>query len=233
VILVLLPVPLDLLPLVLVTVVGGVLGLRAAVRAASRDRARQFATSPLSSGSAFTPFQPPFSSGLLDIETEARGVLRLLDGLAARQRVRLEIAIQPNLEVRADPRGFRQVLTDLVANAIGHAPGGKVLLGGKRHGGRIQIAVLDDGNGPDRALQESTLRPTQRIVALQGGTLEIHSHAGRGTMVLLRLPEPPPAPAGHTTRAGDVASATPRDGTSTHTPDSGRADATASAPTQA
>jgi signal transduction histidine kinase len=201
-----LPIPLDLLPLLMVSVTGTTLAVRAGVAAMRRDR-RRGRFMPADRGELYTePFGASFASSLLDIRREALEALREVDGLAARHRVRLQIAIQPDLAVRADPRGFRRALIDLLENAIGHAPGGKVLLGARRHGGRVQIAVLDDGQGRDRREQEAVLRPVERIVALHGGTLQIETRPGQGTLVVLRLPEPlSPPPAGPTARAAKPA----------------------------
>lgn len=151
------------------------------------------------------PFTASFGATSLDLQAEALGALREVDGLAARLSVRLQIAIQPNLSVRADPQGFRRALIHLLESAIGHAPGGKVLLGARHHGGRVQIAVLDDGQGPDRREQEALLRPVECIVALHGGTLQVETRPGQGTLVVMRLPEPPETPAGSPSPAGHKA----------------------------
>jgi len=202
------PIPIDLLPLATVIGAGMVLTVRAGLLAVRRDRARGRYRPPAgrppagrltakaagdrSQGAYLQqdPYTASFGASLLDIELETLGVLRQLDGLAARNGVRLEIAMQQDLAVRADPRGFRLALLGILENAIGHTPCGKVLVGGARHGGCIQIAVLDDGQGPERLVQEAALRPVERIVALHGGTLQVDTRPGRGTMVILRLPEP-------------------------------------------
>ena len=70
-----------------------------------------------------------------------------------------------------------------------------MLLGAGRHGGRVQVSVLDDGLPTDRAVQEAELRDAARLVALHGGTLEVNVRANAGTTVVIRLPEPAAAPA--------------------------------------
>ena len=179
-----LPSPVYLLSLLLGGMGGAVLLGRAIV--AKRHLGRNPTLDPPESGSA------AFQSTLLDVEAEALDAMHQVDGLALRHRVRLQIAIQPELTVRADPVGFRQILVDVLRNAIGHAPGGKVLLGGMRHGGRVQIVILDDGHGPDRLDQRAALRPAEQIVALQGGVLQVETHPRHGTLVTMRLPEPMP-----------------------------------------
>ncbi len=131
--------------------------------------------------------QTPLESGLLDVAAEIRAVLEQLDGLAAQNFVEFELAVQPRLAIQADPRVFRDILTKLVVHAIDQAPGGRVLLGAARQGGRVLVTVSDEGAGTDRATQESALRPAERLAALQGASLEVDARAGQGTTVVLRL----------------------------------------------
>jgi hypothetical protein len=70
-----------------------------------------------------------------------------------------------------------------------------VLVGAGRHGGRVRISVLDDGTSGDRPVQEAQLREAARLVALQGGTLEVNVRKEAGTTVEIRLPEPAAVPA--------------------------------------
>jgi len=127
---------------------------------------------------------------LLDVDAEARAALAGLVSRAAQQHVQLEVAIEPGLLVHMSPRSLHEVLDSLLVHAIGAAPGGHVLLGGMRRGGRAHVAVIDDGAGVDARVQRAELRQVEEIVALLGGTLEIDSRAGEGTAVLVRLPEP-------------------------------------------
>lgn len=131
----------------------------------------------------------PLNTTVLGVEAESRRVLRDLASLAAERLVRMELAVQPGLCVRADPGVFREVLGALVKHSIAQAPSGRVLVAGSRHGGRVQLAVLNDGMGADPRLQASDLRAPERLIALQGGTLEITSHAGEGTTMLARWPD--------------------------------------------
>jgi signal transduction histidine kinase len=139
---------------------------------------------------AFVLGQTPFVSTELDVAAEMRDVLHLMAAEAARHLVQLEFAVQPDLSVRSDRIALRTVLAELLRNAIRHTPGGRVLLSATRLGGRVQIAVIDDGVGPDAAVQEAALREIAQLVALQGGNVEVESHQGEGTTVLVRLPEP-------------------------------------------
>jgi len=139
---------------------------------------------------SFSLARTPFVGGMLDLAAEVRDVLGQMGPDAARRRVRLEMAVQPDLAVHADPLVLRALLGDLVGNAMRHAPGGRVLLSAARLGGRVEIAVTDDGAGAEAAMQEAALREAGQLVALQGGTIHIEVHPGEGTTVLLRLLEP-------------------------------------------
>lgn len=127
--------------------------------------------------------------GRLDVEREVRLILAGLAEFAAARRVRLEFAVQPDLSLRTDRAAFDQAVTGLVSHAAAQAPCGRVLVTGLRHGGRVQVAVLDDGIGADRTTQASALRDTERLVAMQGGTLDIIHQPGEGTTVQARWPD--------------------------------------------
>ena len=127
--------------------------------------------------------------GLIDVQAEAKAVLASLAGIARQRDTRLEIAIQQGLTVRIDGDEFRDVVAALVTHSIHATTGGKVLLGAMRHAGRIQIAVMDEGNGDDQSLQLANLRAVSDLVARRGGSLEIDNRPGEGTTLLLRLPE--------------------------------------------
>ncbi|MGA9865043.1 MAG: HAMP domain-containing sensor histidine kinase [Acetobacteraceae bacterium] len=141
-----------------------------------------------------TPSTRPvaLAAGHLDLEVELHAVVRAHDAQAIGRHVRLETAVLPGLTVRTDAATLRQIVSALLANAIGHSAGGRVLLGAGRHGGRVRISVLDDGAPVERTEQEAHLRDAERLVALQGGTLEITVRPGAGTIVAVRLPEPAP-----------------------------------------
>jgi hypothetical protein len=132
--------------------------------------------------------QTPFAAGVLDVAAETAAVLRRFDSLAAMRFVALEIAVQPDLAVRADPRVLRDILGELLGQAIDQPSCERVLLGAVRIGGHVHISVSDDSVQADRALRASQLRSAERLAALQGATLDVDVRAGQGTTVLLRLP---------------------------------------------
>ena len=92
--------------------------------------------------------QTTFAAGVLDVGSETTAVMRQFERLAAHRFVALELAVQPDLVVRTDPRALRQILGDLVSRAIEQSPCGRVLLAAAHVGGRVQITVSDDGRPP-------------------------------------------------------------------------------------
>jgi cell cycle sensor histidine kinase DivJ len=113
-------------------------------------------------------------------------------------------------EVHADKRAVKQVLINLMSNAIKFTPeGGTVAIGAKRIGSRLHFWVSDTGIGiqPDDLARigepyvqvrndytrqfEGTglgLSLVKGLVALHGGTLSIESEPGKGTTVTVSLP---------------------------------------------
>ena len=79
--------------------------------------------------------------------------LALEFGPAARKKG-LALTVMPcGLSVMSDRKLLRRVLQNLVANAIKYTRKGRVLMGCRRHGGRLRIEVFDTGPGiPDSKL---------------------------------------------------------------------------------
>ncbi|HYE50188.1 MAG TPA: HAMP domain-containing sensor histidine kinase [Azospirillaceae bacterium] len=93
-----------------------------------------------------------FAAGMVAPAAEARGV-------------RVGVAVPPGrLVAAADGQAIRQVLLNLVANAVKFAaPGGTVSVAARDDGnGGIEVAVEDDGPGIDLARVPTLLRPFQR-----------------------------------------------------------------------
>lgn len=133
---------------------------------------------------------PPMAVGHFDLDLELRIILSSLESDASLLGCTLELAVEPGLVVRADCSTVRQATTLAVANALARASGGRVLVAAGRHGGRLQISVVDDAEPTERPMIEAALRPAAQVCAMQGGTLEVHTIPGSGTRVLIRFPDP-------------------------------------------
>jgi signal transduction histidine kinase len=153
-------------------------------------------------------------------EKVARSALALVREQAVRRAIRLELSIDPAAgTVRADERKLKQIIVNLLANAVKFTPdGGRIELAARRLDASIEIAVRDTGQGispEDQArifeefaqaqaggfTQEGTglgLTLAQRFVALHGGRIRVESEIGRGSTFTFTLPlDPvlePPAP---------------------------------------
>ena len=127
-------------------------------------------------------------------EAEARGVII---------EARAEHGAIP--EVAADPASLREVLVNLVLNAVDAMPdGGRLTIGTSADARGVTCAVSDTGVGMSPEVQGRALEPffttkgvkatglglsvAYGIVERHGGDLTIESAEGRGTTVTLRLP---------------------------------------------
>jgi signal transduction histidine kinase len=127
-------------------------------------------------------------------------VALLCEGLARGASVRVVVAAD-EVAVRADRRKLRQVLVNLVQNAIEASPvGAAVEVATSAEGGKVEIAVLDRGPGlPALPVFEAgvTTKPAgnglgltiaRALVAQHGGELNLEARAGGGTRAVVRLP---------------------------------------------
>ncbi len=144
-------------------------------------------------------------------------VERVLDFVrpeAAARGIRLESFLDHEIPpLRLDPSRLRQVLLNLLINArqaIGEA-GGRIALMSRREDGQAVLEVVDDGPGMDPETLAGCFEvyfsrkkggsglglPTvRRIVEAHGGTIELESSPGHGTLARIRLPlDAPPTEA--------------------------------------
>ncbi|MBZ5693843.1 MAG: response regulator [Acidobacteriia bacterium] len=115
----------------------------------------------------------------------------------------------PDLSVRADSTRLKQILMNLLGNAIKFTPqGGKIELAAKAVGDSVRIEVRDSGPGippeeqkrifdafyrisrTDQAVEGTGLglAITQRLVELHGGKLGLESEPGSGSAFYFTLP---------------------------------------------
>jgi len=136
-------------------------------------------------------------------------VVSTLYPLAEKKSQALVQQVDPNLHVHADAMRFKQVLMNLVGNAIKFTPErGRIELAARKVGDRVKIEVRDNGPGIPAEQQQrifeafvrltekgsSTegtglgLAITSRLVELHGSKLEIESKPGEGTCFYFSLP---------------------------------------------
>ncbi len=134
-------------------------------------------------------------------------VRRQTEPLAEERDIRLAIAGGAAIRVRADPLRLRQVILNLLVNAIKYTPrGGHVRLTVEERAGGLRISVRDTGAGIAPGDLERAFEPferleqhetpgaglglplARRIVELHGGTLTARSTRGIGSVFTVHLP---------------------------------------------
>jgi signal transduction histidine kinase len=132
--------------------------------------------------------------------------------MADRAGVNYEVTMADVLpHVRADSARLRQILINLLGNAVKFTPsGGKVSLSAEvTPDGALQFRIADTGIGIPKDKIEVAMSPfgqvdsrlarkfegtglglplTKRLVEMHGGTFELSSEPGRGTVATVRLP---------------------------------------------
>jgi len=149
-----------------------------------------------------------------DVQSALSNAMTLVRERAQRHGIALGLEVAPELgELRADERKFKQILLNLLTNAVKFTPdGGRVAVRARLREGLLEVAVADTGIGiakEDQAAvfeefrqvgrhytnkQEGTglgLALTRRFVELHGGTLSLDSEPGRGSTFTFTLPNQP------------------------------------------
>ncbi|SNS21850.1 transporter substrate-binding domain-containing protein [Pseudomonas segetis] len=146
-----------------------------------------------------------------DLRQIAEGVVRVFEGLARQKSLELRLELEGALDeqVLLDPLRFRQVLSNLVSNAIKFTARGHVLL--KLVGTaldddylQLRVEVSDTGIGISPKNQKTLFQPfvqvhetsggsglglmiCRNLVEMMGGSLELESQEGMGTCVSVSL----------------------------------------------
>ncbi len=142
---------------------------------------------------------------------EADAVISLL--LTQARQKELSLVMDASLHglpaLQADRSAFRQVLLNLISNAIKFTPAeGRIVVSGAVQDGKLRISVGDDGPGiapadlvrlgeafyqagPKNQRRQGSglgLAISHRLMALHGGKLKIESQLGRGTTATMIFP---------------------------------------------
>jgi signal transduction histidine kinase len=156
-------------------------------------------------------------SGAVPLERSSFQAAPLLDGVVEEWRTRAEIrdvrvvsAAEPDgLELDGDQERLRQVLANLVANAVRHSPrGGEVLVRASREDEQAVLEVVDEGPGIppgeaervfERFYRSDQARSSEEggsglglaiarwIVELHGGTIRAEDADPHGCRIVVRL----------------------------------------------
>ena len=140
----------------------------------------------------------------------AHDVIRAMNPLAEKKAIRIKAELGAAGQVVADAGKLRQMLLNLVSNAVKFTPdGGRVTIAARRLPDTVEISVSDTGTGiaefefehlfeefrqsdSDIAREQHGtglgLALTKRFVELHGGQIRLTSKVGKGSVFTLSLP---------------------------------------------
>jgi signal transduction histidine kinase len=148
----------------------------------------------------------------IDIAEALAGTFRMLQGRAAQAGLYLQARVTKGLpRLKADAKAFKQIISNLLSNAIKYTnAGGRIfVLPATTPEGDLSIRVVDTGVGIKESDLQRILLPFERLgeamtrkepgaglglslvnalIGLHGGTLQIQSKVGVGTVVTVTFP---------------------------------------------
>lgn len=147
----------------------------------------------------------------IDVAVMLRNLVDLTQDWARKEKVEIHLTLAPDLcPLHADERRIKQVLLNLLRNAIHHTPqGGKIALSAATQGPDMIMTVADNGTGilpqDQRRIFEPFVRGTdardsnkrgvglglslvKNITELHGGRVTLESAENQGSTFTLRLP---------------------------------------------
>ena len=146
----------------------------------------------------------------IDIAPLIKETLRLIAVQAESKSLKLEPKISIGLTLFADRRAVKQILLNLLSNAMKFTDeGGRIAVRARRYSGAITITIEDTGIGIPRAAMKTIGQPFEQmqnqfsksrggsglglaisraLVSLHDGAMKIRSRQGVGTIVSVRLP---------------------------------------------
>lgn len=144
-----------------------------------------------------------YGSLSLAVETVdvAAAVMSVLRPLTATERERIAVAVPPTLTVAADPVRLRQILRNLVTNALRYG-GSHITVSASADPTATMVSVSDDGDGLDEAQSELVfsayhsahssnpasiglgLTVCRKLARLMGGDVSYHRRDGKSVFAL-------------------------------------------------
>jgi signal transduction histidine kinase len=145
----------------------------------------------------------------LEILPMVKTIMELTQEWARKQNIELTIDCPANIgTMEADERRLKQVLLNLISNAIKFTPaGGKIILSAERRDTMVAFEVRDTGIGISKEDQQRIFSPfvqlqqnqrhagaglglslVKSIIELHGGDVRLESELGKGTIVTCLLP---------------------------------------------
>jgi signal transduction histidine kinase len=158
--------------------------------------------------------QMPARKVALNLNRVIEEGLFFLEAHCAKTGMRVVRNLAPDLpEIHADPAQLKQVLVNLVVNAVQAMPGGGSLtVGTQADGGIVSLVVKDSGTGISEEILPKIFLPffttkdvsegtglglavVHGIVTAHGGSIDVQSRLGNGSRFEIRLPIIPAEPA--------------------------------------
>jgi heavy metal sensor kinase len=144
----------------------------------------------------------------VDLATLVGEVVSIYEDVAEEKQVELRSSVEARLTVAADRDRLRQVLANLIDNAVKYTPsGGRMTISADADDAKVRIEVADTGIGiakhdlpriwerlyrGDQSRAERGLglglSLVRAIVRAHGGTAEVSAEPGRGSTFTVRLP---------------------------------------------
>jgi signal transduction histidine kinase len=140
----------------------------------------------------------------VDLKESFDDVRGTIEGLAQASGLRVSVDVPDHLMVKADGMRLREIIFNLVDNAVKYTPsGGRVTVAATPRGRAVEVSVADTGVGIPREAHERIFEPffrvkgsqpqrgqpstglglalTKRLVEAHGGTIDFESIPGRGS----------------------------------------------------
>ncbi|KPF58388.1 PAS domain-containing sensor histidine kinase [Rhizobium sp. AAP116] len=137
--------------------------------------------------------------------------MRLTAIPAEEKNITVEQRIEASLSLVADRRAIKQILLNILSNAVKFTDeGGKIALRARKVQGAVIVSIADTGIGIPKSALSKIGNPFEQVqsqyakskggsglglaisrslVALHGGSLKIRSREGQGTVVSMRIPD--------------------------------------------
>jgi signal transduction histidine kinase len=144
------------------------------------------------------------------LETILEPAAELVEPLARARGLHIEVMLPPHqVVVETDPMKVRQMIVNLLGNAVKFTDRGRIILSGDQHGDQLVITVEDTGIGISQDHFERIFEPfwqveqkatrraggtglgltvTRRLALLLGGDVTVKSNPGEGATFTICLP---------------------------------------------
>jgi len=143
-----------------------------------------------------------------DVGALLDGIVKLFASRARDSRTRLSVRCDLRLALMQDEMRLRQIMTNLIANAIKRSPSGEVHVIATHADGALHMEVIDTGEVLDKETKSHIFVPHQQeadlvaglglaichgLVKLMGGEIGVRDTPGGGATFWFNIPAPEPA----------------------------------------